>query len=98
MRLRMFGVVPLGNQRIVITKPMLGPLRYQLRDNGSGDLASRWDHLITIEPVGSDQCRYTDEVELKAGILTAFVWAFASVFYAYRQWRWRKLVKDDFAY
>lgn len=96
--LRAFGVVPLGKQHIVTTKPALGPNRYQLRDNGAGDLASRWDHMITIEPLRHDQCRYSDEVEVQAGILTPFVWFFAVIFYAHRQRRWRKLVNREFVY
>ncbi|WP_374137484.1 hypothetical protein [Sphingomonas sp.] len=85
-------------QRIDISKPMPGPNRYQMRDNGSGDLIKRWDHWITIEPIAPDRCRYTDEVEVSAGIFTPFIWLFALVFYAHRQSRWRALVKSGFAY
>lgn len=98
VRLRAFGIVPLGKQRIVTTKPAIGPTCYQIRDNGSGDLTSRWDHVITIEPLGSKRCRYTDEVEVQAGVLTPFVWSFGLLFYAHRQRRWRKLVKRNFIY
>lgn len=98
VRLRALGLWPLGEQRIVTTKPMLGPDRYQLRDKGSGDLVSRWDHMITIESAGPSRCRYTDEVDVSAGVLTPFVWAFARIFYAHRQRRWRRLVGNDFAY
>ena len=96
--LRGFGVLPMGMQRIDISKPMPGPNRYQLRDNGSGDLISRWDHLITIEPLSANRCRYTEEVEVSAGILTPFIWLFALLFYAHRQRRWRALVRSNFSY
>lgn len=98
VRVRGFGVVPMGKQMIGTTRPKLGPERYQIRDNGSGDFASRWDHLITIETTGPDQCRYTDEVEVRAGIFTPVVWGFAVMFYTHRQRRWRQLVGRGFAY
>lgn len=97
VRLRMFGIVPMGEQWIVIETLAARPGTYRLRDNGHGDLVRRWDHLITIEPASADRCRYTDEVEVRAGLLTPFVAAFAWVFYRHRQRRWRGLVASDFA-
>jgi hypothetical protein len=98
VRLRMFGLIPIGSQWIVISVPSRGPERYQVRDNGHGSIVSRWDHLITIEPISASRCRYTDEVEVEAGLLTPFVWAFARVFYSHRQRRWRRLVATSFDY
>lgn len=98
VRLKLFRLIPIGTQWIVITVPGRGPNRYQVRDNGRGSLVSRWDHLITIEPLSADRCRYTDEVEVRAGLLAPFVWAFARLFYAHRQRRWRDLVARGFAY
>lgn len=87
----LFGLLPLGHQWIVIGRPAVGAGFHRLRDNGRGSLARRWDHLITIEPAGADGCRYTDEVEVEAGVLTPFVWLFAQLFYRHRQRRWRAL-------
>ncbi len=86
---RLFGRLPLGRQWIVISIIEDGPARYRVRDAGSGSLASTWDHLITIEPIAAARCRYTDEVEVRAGLLTPFVWLFAQMFYRHRQRRWR---------
>lgn len=86
---RLFGWLPLGRQWIVISIVEEGPARYRVRDAGSGSLASTWDHLITIEPIEAARCRYTDEVDVKAGLLTPFVWLFAQIFYRHRQRRWR---------
>ena len=48
----LFGVVPLGEQMIRISKPRVddteGGQFYQLRDDGTGNLISTWDHLISI--------------------------------------------------
>lgn len=97
VRLRLFGVVPIGEQWIVIGILERGPDRYRMRDDGHGDLVRRWEHRITIEALSSSRCRYTDEVEIDAGVLTPLVAAFASVFFRHRQRRWRALVASDFA-
>lgn len=90
VQVKLFGVVPLGRQTIAIS---IGALEgaFAVRDNGSGDLAQRWDHRITIVPDGEGRCTYRDEVEIEAGPLTPIVWAFANYFYRHRQRRWRKL-------
>ena len=85
-RLSLFGVLSLGAQVIDISYPS----PHALRDNGRGSLAQTWDHLITLEALGHSETRYTDTVNVKAGLLTAFIWAFAHVFYRYRQWRWQR--------
>lgn len=91
--MRLFGVLPVGRQHIVIE---LGPCDdgiYRLRDAGHGALAKTWHHQITVEPRGGDEARYSDEVTIDAGWLTAPVAAFARLFYAYRQHRLRRLVR-----
>jgi len=65
----------------------------KLRDNGYSALITTWDHWITVEPDGERGTRYRDEVEVKAGLLTPFVWLFAQVFYRHRQRRWRALAR-----
>ncbi len=52
-----------------------------------------WNHRLRFEPTGPSSCRYTDEVEIEAGPLTASVWLFAAIFYRYRQARWRSLTR-----
>lgn len=100
--MRLFGLLPVGRQWIVIgivtADSTQGSQRYQLRDNGHGDVISTWDHWITIEEAADGTTLYTDDVEVKAGVLTPFVWAYANTFYRYRQVRWRQLVKRKFTY
>lgn len=96
-RMWLFGLVPLGQQviRIELPDPLAdGPFR--MRDNGQGHLARTWDHWIFIEPTNEGQCRYTDNVTIRAGVLTPFVWLFALGFYAWRQHRWKRLVHLNF--
>lgn len=85
----MFGILPLGPQTIGIEYPVdAGPM--VLRDNGRGLMAKTWDHwiFVTEEDGGT---RYTDRVDVSAGLLTPFVALFARLFYAHRQRRWRLL-------
>ncbi len=93
VKLRLFGLVPFGTQWIVTslheTDSDDWPKR--LRDNGHSALVETWDHWITIEPDDQGGARYTDEVEVSAGVINPLVWAFAQIFYHHRQRRWRGL-------
>ena len=98
VRVRQFGAAPLGWQVVRIERPTPVDGAFYLRDNGRGALARRWDHLITVEPAGPGRTRYTDRVDIEAGLLTPLVWAYAWAFYAHRQRRWRALVARGFRY
>jgi hypothetical protein len=95
------GCIPFGSQVIEISRGELiddeRGFHASLRDNGHSALVSRWDHWITIDSAPGG-CRYTDKVEIQAGIFTPLVWAFAWVFYRHRQRRWQRLVRQDFEY
>jgi len=91
-----FGLFPIGEQTIGIEYPLEDGRRRILRDNGHGALIKQWDHWIFVEPDG-EGTRYTDRVDVDAGLLTPFVSAFARIFYRHRQRRWRRLVQTDFA-
>jgi hypothetical protein len=73
-------------------------MEHRIRDNGHGSLAAKWDHLITISQGTDGNVVYTDDVEVSAGWLTPFVWLYAHVFYRYRQYRWRRLVRRGFRF
>lgn len=92
VRMKALSVLPLGEHTIRISLPPPGqPATFLLRDNGSGRLLRRWDHLITIEAVGDDEVAYVDEVDVDAGVLTVPIAAWAYVLYRWRQRRWRSL-------
>jgi hypothetical protein len=63
-----------------------------IRTREHGGLLRAWNHTLHVEPIGDDECRYTDTVEIDAGPATAFVAAVAVGIFRYRQRRWRKLV------
>jgi ligand-binding SRPBCC domain-containing protein len=93
--MRLFGILPIGNQWIVPTLHLAkdGEWPKKLRDNGYSALIKTWDHWITVEPDGQGNTLYCDEVEVKAGLLTPFIWVFAHIFYSHRQRRWRALAQ-----
>jgi len=99
VRMRSLGVLPLGRQTISITLPPAGPGEVLVRDDGSGQLVRRWDHLITLRSSGDGTCtRYTDRVDVDAGPLTLPVWLWAHLLYRWRQLRWRRLARRGFRY
>jgi hypothetical protein len=95
--LRLFGLLPMGYQTIGIELLSQADDFIHVRDNGHSALISRWDHHILLEPA-DEGCRYTDRVDVEAGLLTPFVWAFASLFFAHRQRRLLALAKQGFRY
>jgi ligand-binding SRPBCC domain-containing protein len=98
-RLRLFGFVPFGEQTIGIRineARQKENMFYELLDDGHSKLIPTWRHHIRLE-TKEDQTLYTDELELRAGLFTPFVWLFTFVFYRRRQRRWRKLVAENFA-
>ena len=95
--LRLYGLLPVGEQVIGIEYPADGAPTggYVLRDNGRGGLVTRWDHLMLIAPEQGGT-RYTDRVEIEAGKVTGLAAAFARHFYRHRQRRWKQLIARDF--
>ena len=96
VKLRLFGIIPFGTQWIVTSMHEADGTDWpkRLRDNGHSALISRWDHWITVMPEPNGGTHYSDEVEVSAGALTPFIWAFAQIFYWHRQRRWRGLAKS----
>ncbi len=93
VELKLFGFIPFGSQTISISFPDTVNNKLFLRDNGYSNLISKWDHLISVEPLGENTL-YADSLEINAGILTPFIWLFACLFYSHRQKRWVKLTKQ----
>jgi hypothetical protein len=98
-RMALLGLIPFGQHTIRISFP--APQHegeYQVRDNGSGQVIARWDHLITVRKLDDAHTRYQDDVAVEAGLLTPFVWLYAHLYYRYRHWRWQQLIRADFDY
>lgn len=90
-RLLFFGVTPAWKHRLMFEE--VSDAKRELLTREGGGVVPIWNHLIRVEELNERQCRYTDSVEIKAGPLTLLVWLYAQVFYRYRQWRWRSLLR-----
>lgn len=93
VKVRLFGMIPIGTQWIATSLHEAEGSEWpkRLRDNGHSALTAKWDHWITVAPDPNGGTRYSDEVEVLAGALTPFIGAFAQIFYWHRQRRWRGL-------
>jgi len=87
-----FGIIPLGKHSIVVKR--IDPVNREIETHESDTLTKTWDHLLRVTKIDESRVRYTDEVEIKAGVLTVFIWLFAHVFYRHRQRKWRKLLLE----
>jgi hypothetical protein len=87
----LFGVVPLGTRTLVFES--IDPAAREIRTHEHDALVRRWDHRIAVRPVGPGHCRYSDEVEIEAGLLTPAVWLFAQWLYRHRHRRWRAVAE-----
>lgn len=88
-RFKLFGIVPFGTHVICIERFDMDVI--QSRE--SNEHVPVWNHKIILQDRGS-QTGYTDEVEIKAGLKTPFIWIWANMFYTHRQKKWRRLLNE----
>jgi len=92
------GFIPFGQHSIVIEiPPGNSDKTKKLRDNGHGEIITQWNHLIELNAMADHKTIYTDTVDIKAGLLTPFIWLYAAIFYTWRQRQWRFLVSNNFS-
>jgi hypothetical protein len=90
--LLLFHVIPLS--RHVIHLVEIDAASHTLRSHEHGGILKVWNHTLRAEPVGDRRCRYSDTVEIDAGRLTGLVAGVSVWIYRYRQYRWRRLVRN----
>lgn len=89
-RFKLFGLIPFGTHTIRIERFDMNTV--QSREHN--EHVPVWDHKITLTNKG-EETEYTDEVEIRAGWKTRFIWLWARAFYAHRQRKWIRLLKED---
>jgi hypothetical protein len=87
--LHFFGCIPMGSHRIRLTE--MNRKTNEIHSTESGSLAKTWNHIIRFNRKGN-QVEYSDEVEIKAGIMTFPIWLFANFFYRHRQRKWKMIL------
>lgn len=88
LKLYFRGFLPLGRHHITLKR--FDKAAHVIVSSESGLLARTWNHTITFHDVPGG-VQYTDEIEIRAGVLTLFIWLFAHVFYRHRQRRWKEV-------
>ncbi len=90
-RFRLFGVIPFGTHTIHIVR--FGPDGISSRE--CNEHVPVWNHDITLRPLYDGRMEYTDRVEIRAGWKTFFAWLWAEAFYAHRQRKWIRLLREE---
>ena len=90
-RFRLFGVIPFGTHTIHIVR--FDPDGISSREGN--EHVPVWNHDIQLHPLGEGRTEYTDRVEIHAGWKTFFVWLWAEAFYAHRQRKWIRLLRQE---
>ena len=88
--LKLFGVFSFGKHSIeVIQFDKKANLIYTNEKNKAVPV---WNHKILLQQIESGATLYTDEVEIKAGWKTIFVYLWGLLFYRHRQKKWLKIL------
>lgn len=85
----LFGIIPFSIHRLSIES--IDERRRTVVSDEGGGMIRTWRHELTTTPLDTHHCTYTDRIEIDAGVVTPLVAAFATLFYRYRQRRWRAL-------
>ena len=90
-RFRLFGVIPFGTHTIHIVR--FDPEGISSREGN--EHVPVWNHALKLRPLDDGRTEYTDRVEIRAGWRTFFVWLWAEAFYAHRQKKWIRLLRQE---
>jgi len=90
-RFKLFGILPFGIHTIRIIR--FDPEVISSKEGNR--FVPVWNHDITMKEIDENHTEYTDQVEIHAGWKTVFVWLWANAFYAHRQRKWIRLLKEE---
>ena len=90
-RFRLFGRIPFGTHTICIVH--FDPEGVSSREGN--EHVPVWNHDIRLKPLPGSRTEYTDRVEIRAGWKTPLIWLWANAFYAHRQRKWIRLLRED---
>lgn len=93
LRVRPLSLPPWTAHRVTFERVDASAREIQTRE--SGGVVTTWNHLMRVERLTPQTCRYSDTVSVFAGWLSLGVGAFVWLFYRYRQRRWRALARAD---
>ena len=90
-KLFIYGFLPFGNHIIILDK--IDENEKVIISKEHNNIITIWNHTIRMENNGEKSIKYTDEVEIYAGIFTFFVAIWSIIFYKHRQKKWAKIAQ-----
>lgn len=87
---KLFCIIPYGKHEINV----MSFKKNEIYTNESNTFVPIWNHRIVLKGNNDGTTQYSDEVEFGAGWKTSIVWCWANLFYAHRQRKWLKLLKE----
>lgn len=87
----LFGFLPFSRHHLHVAS--IDDATRTLRSREFGGSIRGWNHDIEVVPIDAMTCRYRDQIEIDAGIVTPLIVLYAKWFYRMRQRRWRALAK-----
>lgn len=93
LKLYFLKFIPLGQHTIKLVK--IDKETNTIVSQENGHLAKVWNHIISFKEERPGVVSYTDEIEIRAGLLTPSIWLFSQLFYRHRQRRWKVLLQDS---
>jgi hypothetical protein len=92
LKLYFLKFIPLGRHSIQLVKVDRDQNTISSRERGL--LTPVWNHNIVFQEIKPGMLIYTDDIDIRAGLLTPFIWLFAHVFYRHRQQQWKVLLQN----
>ncbi len=89
-RAKLLGFIPFGRHEINV----LEFNENKIYTNEKNTYVPTWNHEIILKDLENSETEYTDVVEIEAGWKTNFVYLWAKRFYAHRQRKWIKILKN----
>jgi len=90
-RMCLYRFIPIGRHTIHVVS--IDKQDGRLYTNEYNRTVKIWNHLITMEDTTGSVTRYTDMVDIYAGIFTSLVAWWSIKFYKHRQRKWQKIAK-----
>lgn len=88
-RLLFFSFIPAWKHTLRLAR--VDHENMEIASREEGGFVRRWNHRKWIEEKSERSCLCTDEIDIDAGLLTWLIWAYAHIFYRYRQRRMRQM-------
>lgn len=92
-RLWYFKAIPAWTHKLkIIAGGKTDSGAFEIYTNETSGPVRAWNHRLSFVPTGESSCRYTDQIEIPAGLEGLGTKLFVNVFFRYRQRRWLKLL------